>query len=1129
MHKICKQAFGREWTCFIGLAICLFASGLQSRAQNMPDSLKSGFQNPPQSALPRVWWHWMGGNITKDGIKLDLDWMHRAGIGGFQAFEGTMLTPKVVDPQVPYMSKGWKDAFKYAIDIGNQYGMEMSVASSPGWSETGGPWVRPENAMKKIVWSETRLQGGRVFRGKLPRPPATVGPFQNLPATLSAMSFNPTFPEFYADSEVIAYRAPADDVSLDSLHPKITASSGQIDSPLLYDGDLVKSFSLPAAPIGKSSWIQYEFDRPQTIQAVSLAMMPAKAIGDRPPVMPILEASDDGSTFRNICVIESLRHGYATRGNINQTTVAFLPVTSRFFRVSWTTPAPAAGIRAENEYKIAELVLSPGARVNHFEEKVGFATAQDLMDMATPVEAPGSAIAKEQIVRLTGRMQPDGTLEWTPPPGSDWVVLRFGYSLTGAKDAPAPQEATGLEVDKLDHVAVKQYLEHYLEFFNDTIGPARGQHRGLKFIVNDSWEAGNQTWTNDMVAQFIRLRGYDPRPWMPVLAGRVVESSEASDRFLWDFRKTIGDLIVKEHYGQIDATLREHGLGRYSESHEDFRAFLADGMEVKKNSQVSMGAMWTQKPGVYGTEPHFDADDRESASVAHIYGQNIAAAESLTSCDTSTAWAWSPATLKPTADQEFLNGINRIVIHESALQPFVNKAPGMTLGPCGQWFNRNETWAEQAKAWTTYLARNSFLLQQGRFVGDILYFYGEDTNITARFANSAPEIPAGYDFDYINSDGIIHELFVSNGIISTRSGMSYRVLILDGQSKYISLSTLRALGKLVEQGAIIAGPKPTGTPSLADDENEFKRLDDELFGSGAGVHSFGKGKVYAGRSTASVLRALNIAPDFDYIGSSSATAIRFIHRRLKNGDVYFVNNRSERESSINASFRVAGATPELWHSETGKIEPASFTIANGRTSVPLKLEPWGSIFVVFRTPTKQISHILPDETETVLATLNGPWNVAFQHDRGAPPSITLNKLISWTDASDSGVKYFSGTGTYTKTVTASPDWFKHRGTLWLDLGQVGNLADVTVNGREIGITWHSPFRVNLSSTLRPGENQIQISVTNAWVNRLIGDHQPDAKIKYTFTTWPAYTKDSPLQTSGLLGPVRIIRTAGQVY
>jgi hypothetical protein len=532
-----------------------------------------------------------------------------------------------------------------------------------------------------------------------------------------------------------------------------------------------------------------------------------------------------------------------------------------------------------------------------------------------------------------------------------------------------------------------------------------------------------------------------------------------------------------------------------------------------------MSAMWTQRPGVNYERYNYNADDRESASVAHIYGQNLAAAESMAAAE--APWAWSPATLKPTADMELLNGINRFVIHESAHQPLVGKAPGMTLGPYGQWFNRNETWAEEAGPWVDYIARSSYLLQQGHFGADLVYFYGEDSNLTAIFENKAPDVPAGYGFDYINADGLIHMLKAMNGRITTKSGMSYQVLGLDPYSKHMSLPVLRAIHQLVEDGAVVAGPKPTDDPSLADDQAEFHKLNDELFGDGAAVHKVGKGTVYAGQSLTDVFNALKVAPDFDYTKPESDTRILFAHRRLADGDLYFVDNRNDRDETVDATFRVTGKAPELWHPETGSSEPASYRIADGRTTVPLHLEPWGTVFVVFRTPTKATSRTLPKIVETELATVDGAWKVSFEAGRGAPDSITLDKLISWSDSADAGVKYFSGAGTYSQTIQASPDWFKKGAKLWIDLGDVKNLAEVTVNGKSLGIVWHTPYRVDATSALKPGSNEVMIKVINAWVNRLIGDQQPDATTKYTFADVKPYKANSPLLPSGLLGPVRL--------
>jgi hypothetical protein len=355
--------------------------------------------------------------------------------------------------------------------------------------------------------------------------------------------------------------------------------------------------------------------------------------------------------------------------------------------------------------------------------------------------------------------------------------------------------------------------------------------------------------------------------------------------------------------------------------------------------------------------------------------------------------------------------------------------------------------------------------------------------------------------------------------------MSYRILGLDPYSRHMSLPVLRSIYKLVEDGAVVAGPKPIDDPSLGDDNAEFQKLNGELFGDGTGVHQVGKGTVYAGTSLSNAFDALKVSPDFDYTKPNGDTRILFVHRKLADGDLYFLDNRSDRAEAVDATFRVRGRVPELWYAETGETKPASYKMVNGRTTVPLQFEPWGTVFVVFRKSTNETSRTLPKMQEMDITTIDGPWNVSFQADRGAPPFITLQSLSSWSDSSDNGVKYFSGTGTYTKNVQASADWFKKGSELWIDLGDVKNLAEVTVNGKPLGIVWHAPYRIDVTKDLKPGANQISIKVTNAWVNRLIGDQQPDATTKYTFADVKPYKANSPLLPSGLLGPVRIYSVA----
>ena len=1112
-------------------ALAVFVCSQLISAQQGPVDLQQGFQTPPESARPRVWWHWMNGNITKEGINLDLDWMKRVGIGGFQNFDAALGTPKVVDKRLVYMTPEWKDAFLFTTHKADALGLEMAIAGSPGWSESGGPWVKPYQAMKKLVWSETVVEGGQPFHGVLPPPPKQTGPFGNLAqadlmGAMGGADAAPPSADFGADSVVIAFRTPADETSMAELKPKVTTNAGdEADASLLWDGDLNHSVAFPAVAPGQKSWIQFEFAKPEMMQAVTLAMggpaNPLAQFQGETGKGPVLEKSDDGVTFQEIVRLP-------TAGAV-QHTLSFPPVSARFFRLTFLEEQPAKGGLGDIDlsefgikpptgppmHQIAELELHTGARVNRFEEKAAFATLPDNYGAATPKTSAASAISAADVIDLTAKMQKDGTLDWTPPSGR-WTVLRMGYSLTGITNHPASPEATGPEVDKLNAGYVKAYFTNYLDQYKDATGGMMGK-RGLQYVVNDSWEAGTENWTNDMIPEFVKRRGYNPAPWMPVLTGRIVGSAADSDRFLWDFRRTLAELLAENHYGTLSAELHARGMGQYGESHEEGRATIGDGMEMKRYDDVPMAAMWTQRPGVNAEQYGYNADIRESASVAHIWGQNLVAAESMTAA--SNPWGWSPNTLKPTADKELAEGLNRFVIHTSVHQPLIGKAPGLALGPFGQWFTRNETWAEQAQPWITYLGRSSYLLQQGRFVADIAYFYGEDSNVTAIFANKSPDVPVGYNFDFVNADALEHKLSVKDGALVTESGMRYRVLVLDPYSSHMSLPVLRRVQALVREGATVIGKRPVGTPSLADDKAAFDTIAEELWGSSGSV---GKGRVLQQGSVAEALREAKVSPDFTFRKPRPESDVLFVHRRTATADLYYVDNRSDQTESIDASFRVTGKAAELWRADTGKIEPASYSIADGRTTVPLTLEPYGTVFVVFRHAAQKSSRRLPAVHETAIASLDGAWDLSFEAGKGAPNRVKLEQLSSWSENSDPGIRYFSGHGTYTKHIKLSASSFKRGDRVWIDLGTVDYLAEVTVNGKPLGIAWKSPYRIDATGALHAGDNVLQVRVVNLWVNRLIGDQQPNAK-QYTFTVRNPYKATSPLLPSGLIGPVRVMR------
>jgi hypothetical protein len=468
---------------------------------------------------------------------------------------------------------------------------------------------------------------------------------------------------------------------------------------------------------------------------------------------------------------------------------------------------------------------------------------------------------------------------------------------------------------------------------------------------------------------------------------------------------------------------------------------------------------------------------------------------------------------------EMAMGLNRFIIHTSVHQPSDEKFPGLGLGPFGQWFTRHETWAEQAKPWTSYLARSSYMLQQGKFVADVLYYYGEDNNITSLYKDKLPDIPKGYNYDFINSDALINVLTIKNGILETPSGMQYRVLVLDENAKKMSLPVVKKIRDLVRAGAIVTGIKPEMTPSLSDNVEEFRAIVKEIWEANYKNVSTNLMKMTTLQSLESILQKMKIEPDFTHSNTDAKTEILYVHRKLADQDIYWVNNRNDRVEDVEGSFRITGKMPELWNAQTGESTKISYKIENGRTIIPLHLESWDAYFIVFKGITKLANFIVPKISEKQILQIETPWLVSFQEGRGAPTNATFNALKSWTENTDLGIRYFSGMAIY-KNTFAVPS--SGKGIYEIDLGEVKNLAEVIINGKSQGIVWKKPFKVELKDALKNGENTIEIKVTNLWVNRLIGDQQPDVKTKITYTTMPFYKAESPLLPSGLMSPVKLM-------
>ena len=1302
--------------------VLLLACGV-ARAED----LAQGFAQPPPSARAHTWWHWMNGNITKDGITADLEAMARVGIGGAQIFNAGEGIPH---GPVQFGSEEWRGLVKHAAAEADRLGLEICIHNCAGWSSSGGPWNTPEHAMQIVVTSETPVQGPASFAGVLPQPPTKL--------------------DCYRDIAVLAFRTPAaESVTMKSSGVKVTTSSTKGDGAKLIDGKPSTSlaFALPTAQ--KPQFIQLEFAQPFTARTLSLT-----PVGGMRGCHGKLEVSDDGQKYRTV---EKLSIG---KGN-EKRMFTFAPITARFFRIQFLSADAKM-----KQLSFGEVELSPRLGIENLTGKAFYDRSGEVSGDVSAAADPLEVVQSAQVVDLTAKMAADGKLAWDAPEGK-WIIVRFGYTPNGRNNHPAPVEGTGLECDKLSAEAAQAHWDGLMGKLAQELGPLTG--KSFNNVLIDSYEVGTQNWTPKFREEFQQRRGYDPIRFLPILTGRVVESPAVTERFLWDFRRTIADLF-SENYSAKFAEMAHQAHMLYSV--EPYGNCPSDDLQYGSYADIPMSEFW---PGSGGNP----GNAKLAATLGHVYGRKFVGAESFTASPEVGKWLKDPYSLKAQGDVVWCAGVNRFIFHRYAHQPWTNpnRYPGMTMGQWGTHFERTVTWWEQSRAWLSYIARSQYMLQSGRFFGDVLFFAGEGAPNDGR----AGSLAAGYDYDICCAEALLNIVSVKDGRIVLPSGMSYRVLALPA-SATMTPALLHKLQQLVAAGATIVGPKPSRSPSLAGFpacDAEVKQLADELWAKGI-----------KDQSPTDALVALGVKPDFESDGapvaphavakkrSGAPIALAYIHRVVEGADVYFVSNQKEVSTEVACTFRVAGKQPELWHADTGLMEKAPmFTEQDGRTTVPLRFDPAGSVFVVFRQPvgadhvvsaqytgtatatiaapppaelkiikaeygffgnvgtdcadvtakvkqavkagtrkirattgelsgtdpapnevkelrveflqngarqvktvtenatlelpagadiiravygivgdagaepTNQVADVtakvasfvqngtlsveagnalvghdpalmihkemrvvyayrgvtkfarlqehetlnLPDEGEkpvlpeayqlgvapdgqpevfaweagTVALTtaagktlkaaassvpapveLAGPWDLTFPPHWGAPAHVTLAKLISWTEHPDTGVKYFSGTATYKKSFDHQSTIHNSQSKIYLDLGQLKNIAEIKLNGKDLGILWKPPYRVEVTDVLRTGSNELEVRITNLWPNRLIGDEQlpedrewdgihikswpqwlldgkPSPTGRFTFTTWHHWTKgDEPL-ASGLFGPV-LLRTAVKV-
>lgn len=1011
-------------------------------------SIEQGFRSIPDSVQTGVYWYWISDNISKEGVERDLEAMKVAGIN--RAFIGNIGIDGIPYGDHKLLSSEWWEVLHAALKKATELNIEIGIFNSPGWSQSGGPWVKSSQAMRYLASSDTIVAGPGRMQLTLP----SVGKDEQ-------------------DVCVIAY--PALDKPVAEKSWAINKKSGQSSSSVLvFDKEatvrtLIYRVNTPFKTTAKL-WVKKGGKEELLRQFVIDRSNPALNVGFVPYAPVVISLPEtSASQFR----LEMSEEGEAA-GNV---TLTSSPMMERY-----------------PEKSLAKMFQTP------------LPMWDDYLWEKQPAVSDASLMVSPDAIKNVTEFSKNGVLDWEVPEGK-WVIRRMAMLPTGVTNSPAAPEATGPEIDKMSkkHVAF-----HFDAFIGDILKRIpEADRKTFKVVVQDSYETGGQNWTDDMISVFKERYGYDPVPYLPVLEGTVVGNPDISDRFLWDLRRLIADRVSYDYVGGLRDVCHQHGLTTWLENYGHW-GFPGEFLQYGGQSDEIAGEFWSE--GSLG-----DIENRAASSCGHIYGKRRVWAESFTSG--GPAFGRYPYQMKQRGDRFFTEGINSSLLHVYIHQPFEDREPGLDAW-FGNEFNRKNTWFSQMDVFTGYLKRCNFMLQRGDYVADVAYFIGEDAPKMTGICT--PELPAGYSFDYINGEVLLQRASVEDGRIVLPSGMKYRLLVLP-QLETMRPEILQKIKELLQAGACVIGPAPKYSPSLSDypaADRKVQALASELWGDQTeSVRTIGKGRLFMpATSLQPVLEALNVKPDMRV---NSGTPVLFIHRATDEGDIYFISNQSETPVDINPSFRVAGKLPELWNPLTAEIRLLpEFTCADGVTTVPVRLEGFESSFIIFRkkgTPSKTTARNYP--VKEVLATVSSPWQVDFEKGkRGPEEAVTFPALQDWTESTDPSIRYFSGKAIYTNRITL--DKLPQK-ALYLDLGKVMVMAKVKINGQYVGGVWTTPYRLPVGDFLRKGENLIEVEVVNNWRNRLIGDASLPEKERGTWTNVNPWNADSPLQSSGLIGPVEI--------
>ena len=1113
----------------ISLTLLIFTAFSCSNPDRIDgQEIEGAFLNPGNEAKPWVYWYWMNGNVTLEGITADIEAMNNVGIGGaFLMCIGGPWERPGLDTAYNQLSPEWWQLVEHAFKEAERTGIQLGMSACDGWATAGGPVIQPKDAMKKVVWSLSHLEGGKPFTGMIPEPPLHAGTYQD-----GGEEFQDER-KFYRDIACYAFPSPEGITkNMSDYQIDISTNIPGIDARKLIDGDTRET----AVNTKDTGYIQIGFRESFTARSVRLFSQAGRWFGYPFYAASMeLQVSDDGESFRHLCKLTPDQHGWQDDGT--PVTFRIPETTARYFRFHFSTateiPFSMRYVGSERKYlSLSELELSPVPWIDHFEAKAGF--RYRVSPLTDPQLLLQGSVPLKEMINISAYLDSAGRMTWTPPPG-EWTILRMGYTLTGNENETGGG-GIGLESDKFSKEATRIVYDHWLAETIRRIGKDLAA-QVFPLMHVDSWEAASQNWTAGFEKEFMTRRGYDPVPYLPTLAGFPVDSPEAYENFLYDYRLTIAEVLNDNFYGEMVRLAHESGSEFSAEATAP--VMISDGMLHYKYVDRTMGEFWRDDPAPYD-KPE---DILEAVSGAHIYNKRIVQAEAFTDIDSK--WYEHPGAFKAQGDYNFCRGINKFFIHVYVQQPFVDKTPGFTLGQTGMHFNRGQVWWDESKPWVDYLTTCQSMLQQGHQVADILCFTGMD--IPRR--GLLPEqlnvtIPPGYRYLSINPDGLLNQVTVENGYMKLPNGAKHKILVLSddpflGKGKY-SPEVVKKLGELVKSGIILVGPKPRGAFGLKDheaNEKELLALSEKIWGKCDGknvsVNKYGKGSVYWGESLEKILVAENIAPDLTISGADS---IEFIHKISGSSDFYFISNQKNIEQEASFIFRIDDRVPEIWNPLTHQQNLCSYESDDGRVSINLKLPPSGSVFVVFnKNPTPDLA-TLPLREVKYKTPLKGTWTISFDENRGLAKDFVIHSdtLFSLTRHSNPDVKFFSGTANYQLSFDFNGKSSGEGTRYHLNLGEAANMARVILNGKDLGILWTKPFLVDVTEALINGANKMTVEVTNTWNNRIVRDMQLpfEQRVSY-FPHYEEYRKagdengflirsvDYNLRDAGLIGPCQI--------